>query len=77
MIYVGNELVRQRFPDSDGDMYEASYEEKRYPTIKKHIKVKGSYARVYRYTGNGNSYYKPIDIESVLAGEVDLKNRMC
>lgn len=77
MIYVGNELVREKFPNSNGDMYEASYSENRYPTITHHEKVYGSYARVYRSTGKVESYYPFIDIEETLSKPVNLKKQMC
>lgn len=33
MLYVGNDLVRERFPESDGNMYEASETARLYPGI--------------------------------------------
>lgn len=77
MIYVGNNLVREKFSNSDGDMYEASYSENRYPTITHHGVVGGTYARVYRFTGNGTHYYPFIDVDKVLSGNVNLNKQMC
>ncbi len=77
MIYVGNELVKEKFPNSNGDMYEASYSEDRYPTITHHEVVYGTYARIYRATGKGKFYYPFIDIEKTLSNPVDLNKQMC
>ena len=69
MIYVGNEMVRRKFPKSDGNIFQAGYDDcdhARYPRIDK-IDVTPVPFRVYRPTGSGNFKYEFIDIERVLA----------
>ncbi len=75
MIYVGNEMVRQRFPESIGNVYQAGYSEghARYPAIDY---MDAAYADfyVFRPTGKGTFTYPFIDISSVLKMEVNWNN---
>ncbi len=66
MLYVGNEAVREKFPSSRGNMFEASYHSNQYPTISYHD-MAGSVVDVWRPTGKGNFHYPFINVEEVLA----------
>lgn len=77
MLYVGNDLVREKFPNSNGNMYEASYSQNRYPAITHQGVVGGTYARIYRFTGKGTHYYPFIDVDKVLSGNVNFNKQMC
>ena len=68
MIYVGNDEVRKKFPNSTGNIFQAGYDDcdhARYPRIDR-IDVTPVPFRVYRPTGSGNFKYEFIDIEKVL-----------
>ena len=54
MSYVGNELVRTKFPNSDGNMFQAAYngEYAKYPSIDKVTKPDRNF-NLYRPTGRG------------------------
>ena len=54
IIYVGNELVRKKFPNSDGNMFQAAYNGHyaKYPSIDKVTKP-GRDFNLYRPTGKG------------------------
>ena len=68
MIYVGNEIVREKFPNSHGNIFQAGYDDcdhARYPRID-YINVTPVPFNVYRPTGGGNFKYDFIDIEKVL-----------
>jgi len=54
MIYVGNELVRKKFPNSDGNMFQAAYNGHyaKYPSIDK-VTQPGRDFNLYRPTGKG------------------------
>ncbi len=66
MLYVGNEAVREKFPNSKGNMFEASYHSNQYPTISYYDAAR-SVVDVWRPTGKGNFHYPFIDVEKVLA----------
>ncbi len=55
MIYVGNELVRKKFPKSDGNMFQAGYNGHyaKYPSIDK-VTQPGRNFNLYRPTGRGD-----------------------
>ena len=55
MIYVGNELVRKKFPNSDGNMFQAAYNghDALYPSIDK-VTQPGRNFNLYRPTGKGD-----------------------
>lgn len=79
MMYVGNELVRTRFPNSTANIYEGGYAkgseyswcpglDKRKTPAKSYNK---KYFDIWRPTGQGNYTYPFIDIEQVLAGPLE------
>ena len=75
MIYVGNELARTKFPNTRGNIFQASYNPSTgganstcpaidyYPTDRRDFTI-------YRPTGKGESYYPKIDIDKVLASKM-------
>ncbi len=69
MIYVGHDLVKAKFPNSNGNIFQAGYDEcdhARYPRID-YIGVTPVPFNVYRPTGKGNFKYSFIDVEKVLS----------
>ncbi len=75
MIYVGNEKVRERFPESIGNVYQAGYSEghARYPSID-YMGTAYADFYVFRPTGEGTFTYPFIDIPNVLKMEVNWNN---
>ena len=77
MMYVGNDLVRTRFPNSTANIYEGGFagensQESWCPGLDKRETPATSnnkkYFDIWRPTGQGNYTYPFIDIEQVLAG---------
>ncbi len=74
MLYVGHELVKQRFPNSNANIYQGGYnasdEEKSWcPHLDYMEKVdeRRQYYEIWRPTGEGEFYYPFIDVDEVLA----------
>lgn len=69
MIYVGNELARTKFPNTEADVFEAAYggSYALYPKLSDRKGDDRTY-KIYRPTGRGDFYYPFIDIDSVLSG---------
>lgn len=70
MIYLGNELVRTKFPNSDGIIFQAGYSEcdhAKYPRIDAMTSTPVPF-NIYRPTGKGNFKYSFIDVDQVLNG---------
>ncbi len=68
MIYVGNDIVREKFSNSNGNIFQAGYDDcdhARYPRID-YMGTTPVPFNIYRPTGDGNFKYEFIDVEEVL-----------
>lgn len=69
-LYVGNEVVRRRYPDSDCDVYEASYSTDTYPHLTHHGTYEGMTA--YRHVGEpGRKAHPFINPWKLINGDAD------
>lgn len=70
MIYLGTDLVKTKFPNSDGMIFQAGYSEcdhAKYPRIDAMTATPVPF-NIYRPTGRGTFKYPFIDVEQVLNG---------
>ena len=68
MIYVGNDLAREKFPNTNGNMFQAGYNEGShafYPSID-YVPTESRAFNIYRPTGNGNFSHSFISIDKYL-----------
>ena len=68
MIYVGNELAREKFPNTNGNMFQAGYNEgshAHYPSID-YVATESRTFYIYRPTGNGDFSHPFISIDKYL-----------
>ena len=67
MIYVGNELAKKKFPNTDADVFEAGYngEFSRYPRLSN--RPSDLTYKIFRPTGAGEFYYPFIVVDDVLS----------
>ena len=68
MIYVGNKLAREKFPDTDGNMFQAGYVEGShavYPSID-NVQTEWRAFNIYRPTGKGDFSHPFISISKYL-----------
>lgn len=79
-MFVGNELAREKFPNTNGNMYEAFYHGRKYPAISLWTGVNGF--RVFRPTargadGVGGRYYPDYEslVNSSRGGRVSITKR--
>lgn len=75
MLYVGHDLVKQRFPNSNANIYQGGYNaanesESWCPHLDyvDAVDARRQYFEIWRPTGNRESYYPFINIDEVLAG---------
>lgn len=64
-IYVGNKLARVKFPETNGNVFEANYSSAGYPYIN-YYNTSGYKFKVFRPTGKGTFTYPFIDISKYL-----------
>lgn len=73
IIYVGNELVRQAYPNSTANTFEADYSTGQYPHLATHTtypRANGDTFRIYRYKGKSGATGHPyVDIWRYLGGD--------
>lgn len=73
IIYVGNELVRQAYPNSTANTFEADYSTGQYPHLATHTtypRANGDTFRIYRYKGKSGATDHPyVDIWRYLGGD--------
>ena len=81
MLYVGNDIVRERFPNSKANIYQGGYnaanvEQSWCPHLDyvDSVDARRQYFEIWRPTGGGDYYYPFIDVDAVLAGELDTGN---
>ena len=68
-MYVGNELVRQRFPNSNANTYQARYHGRHYPHLEYDETAEYTWS-VFRYTGvRGNTTHPYINVWKFLNGQ--------
>lgn len=77
MLYVGNEIVRERFPNSNANIYQGGYnaanvEQSWCPHLDyvESVDARRQYFEIWRPTGGGENYYPLIDVDAVLNGEL-------
>ena len=77
MLYVGNDIVRERFPNSKANMYQGGYnaaniEQSWCPHLDyvESVDARRQYFEIWRPTGGGDNYYPLIDVDTVLNGEL-------
>ena len=75
MIYVGNDLAKNRFSNTKGNMFQAIYnqsedgENSTCPAIDYYVKDLRDYS-IYRPIEGGESFYQKIDIDKVLSSKM-------
>ena len=75
MIYVGHELVKSRFPNSNANVYQGGYDKNNIETCwcphldyEDGVDARRAFYEIWRPTGGGDSYYPKIDVDKVLNG---------